>query len=138
MKKLLFVTLLLGSTMAMADGQQIVESRCMECHVIDGQGGDKKAAPPMYAVWHHYRQAFPEKGAFVEALSGWLVNGPDRDKSQMQGAIGKFGLMEKLEISEADARSVAEYLYEHHFDLPDWYVKHYNSKHGTKEHGYEK
>jgi hypothetical protein len=55
----------------------------------------------------------------------------------MKGAIKKFGVMDKLEISESDALSVAEYLYDRHFDLPDWYVTHYNNKHGKKEHGYD-
>lgn len=91
----------------------------------------------MYAVWHHYRQAFPEKGPFVEALSGWLLGEPSRDKSQMKGAIKKFGLMDRLEISEDEAKSAAEHLYTRHFDLPDWYVKHYNNKHGKKSHGYD-
>ncbi len=135
MKKLLILSLLFASNMAMADGKQILESRCMECHVVDGQGGDKQAAPPMYAVWHHYRQAYPEKEAFVAALSGWLQQ-PAKETAEMMGAIKKFGLMEKLEISEADAMSVAEHVYERAFDLPDWYVTHYNNMHGKKEHGY--
>ena len=136
MEKLLIASLILGSTMAMADGNQIIQSRCMECHVVNGQGGDKKAAPPMYAVWHHYHQAFPQKEAFVSALSTWLIH-PDKSKSQMKGAVKKMGMMDKLEISEVDALSVAEHLYDSHFELPDWYVTHYNSKHGTKDHGYD-
>ena len=136
MKKLLIVTLLLGSSVAMADGKQILESQCMECHAVNGQGGEKKAAPPMYAVWHHYRQAYPQKEAFVTAVAKWLKQ-PEKSKSEMKGAIKKFGLMDKLEITEAAALNVAEHLYDTHFDLPDWYVNHYNSKHGTKEHGYD-
>lgn len=120
----------------MADGKQIMESQCIECHMVDGQGGSKKAAPPMYAVWHHYRQAYPERGAFVAAISEWLRQ-PDRDKGEMMGAIKKFGLMEKMEISEADALSVAEHLYDRPFELPGWYLSHYKNKHGKKEHGYE-
>jgi cytochrome c len=136
MKHLLITSLLLGSSVAMADGKRVLESQCMECHMVDGQGGVEKAAPPMYAVWHHYRQVHPEKDAFVAALSGWLQQ-PDPSKSQMKGAIKRFGVMDRLDISESDALSVAEYLYDRQFDLPDWYVTHYNNKHGKKEHGYD-
>ncbi len=136
MKKLLIVSLLLSTSVAIADGKQTLETQCMECHAVDGRGGEKKAAPPMYAVWHHYRQAHPEKEDFVAAITDWLKQ-PMVEKSQMKGAIKKLGLMDKLEISEADAMSVAEYLYARPFELPDWYVTHYNNKHGKKEHGYD-
>lgn len=104
--------------------------------MVDGQGGSKKAAPPMYAVWHHYRQAFHDKASFVAAVTDWLKE-PKRSSSEMKGAVKRFGLMDKLEISEAEAISVAEHLYDRSFVLPDQYVTHYNNKHGKKEHGYD-
>ena len=136
MKKVLILALILSSGIAFADGKQLVKDECMMCHVVDGQGGEKKSAPPMYAVWHHYRQAHADKESFVAAITTWLQQ-PQKEKSVMKGAIKKMGLMEKLEITEAQAHSVAEYLYERDFDLPEWYLVHYNKKHGTKEHGYD-
>ncbi len=136
MKKTLIVALLLGSSAVLADGKQVLEGQCMACHVVDGQGGEKKAAPPMYAVWHHYLQAHPEKKDFVAAVTSWL-NQPHKDQSVMKGAVKKFGVMEKLDITEAQSLSVAEHLYDRAFELPGWYVAHYNKKHGTVEHGYD-
>ncbi len=135
MKKIITLALLLCSTAAFADGKQLLEGQCMECHTIDGMGGEKKSAPPMYAVWHHYRQAYTDKHSFVEAVTAWLTQ-PQKDKAVMMGAIQKFGLMDKLEIDAAQAHSVAEHLYEREFELPEWYLAHYNKKHGAKEHGY--
>lgn len=129
--------LLLGlSGSAMADGKQLLESRCMECHVVDGEGGEKAAAPPMYAVWHHYRQEYPERDAFVAAVSRWLQQ-PSRETSVMKGAVQKFGVMEQLEISAQDAQSVAAHIYQRDFEMPGWYLLHYKKSHGTKEHGYD-
>ena len=136
MKKIIALALVLSSAAAFADGKQILKDQCMACHVVDGQGGEKKSAPPMYAVWHHYRQAYADKHAFVAAITAWLEQ-PQKDKAVMMGAIKKFGVMDKLEIDTAQAHSVAEHLYEREFDLPEWYLVHYNKKHGTKEHGYD-
>ncbi|MDH5786264.1 MAG: cytochrome c [Chromatiales bacterium] len=138
MKKLLILSLLFGSTAAMADGKEIVETRCLDCHVIDGRGGERQAAPPMYAVWHHYRQAFPEEEQFVSAMTAWLVGEPSQYSSQMKSSIEKFGLMEKLSISEENARDVATYLYSQQFVLPEWYKKHYDRKFGSNASDSEK
>jgi hypothetical protein len=131
MKKGLFLALLIASGAAIADGQQVLEGECMGCHVIDGVGGEKKSAPPMYAVWHHYRQAHPDKASFVAAVSAWLQQ-PQSDKAMMSGAIKKFGLMDKLEIDESHSRSVAEYLYDRSFAVPEWYLVHFDKLHGEK------
>ncbi len=135
MKKILALSLLLAVNSVFADGHQLVEKHCMGCHVIDGRGGDKKAAPPMFSVWHHYRQAHPEKEAFVAAVMAWLAQ-PEQGRSVMQGAIKKFGVMERLALQEHEARQIAEYLHDHPFELPEWYVQHYNENHGQESHGY--
>ncbi len=136
MKKMLTLALLLSSASAFADGKQLLEGQCMECHTIDGMGGEKKSAPPMYAVWHHYRQKYSDKSSFVAAITAWLQQ-PQRDKALMMGAIKKFGPMDKMKIDVAQAHSVAEHLYERDFDIPQWYIVHYDKMHGSKAHGYD-
>ncbi|MEN8168935.1 MAG: c-type cytochrome [Pseudomonadota bacterium] len=136
MKKIIIMSLLVASGAVFADGKKVLEQVCMTCHVVDGQGGGQRAAPPMYAVWHHYRQAHTDKESFVAAVSSWLQQ-PQKEKSVMKGAVKKFGLMDKLEIDAVQAQSVAEHLYERSFNLPESYLAHYNAKHGKKSHGYD-
>jgi len=135
MKRIILLSLLLLPGITLADGKELLKALCMECHVVDGVGGEKAAAPPMYAVWHHYRQEYPERESFVAAMSGWLMQ-PDREGSLMQGAIQKFGLMEAPEISEAEAQTVAAYIYDIPFELPQWYLQHYNKSHDSRAYGY--
>ena len=132
MKKIITAMLLVLSAAAFADGKQVLEDTCMACHVVDGKGGEKKAAPPMYAVWHHYHQAYKDRESFVAAVSSWVLQ-PNKENTQMMGAIKKFGLMEKTELNEAEARSVAEYLYETSFDTPNMYLQHYRQGHEQKK-----
>ena len=120
--------LLVISPALFAGGKQVIEDTCMACHVVDGKGGEKKAAPPMYAVWHHYHQAYKDKESFVAAVSSWVLE-PNEENTLMKGAIKKFGLMEKTELNMDQAHSVAEYLYETNFETPEMYLKHYRKGH---------
>lgn len=133
----LFFSLALLTGTVHADGVTVARERCMECHVIDGVGGGKKPAPPMYGAWHHYRVDYPEREAFVAAVVGWL-KAPAAEKALMQGAVKKFGVMEKVELSEEDAEAVASYLWERSLDVPAAYVAHYNEQHGKPSHGYDR
>lgn len=136
MKTTALALLLLTTTAAVADGRAVLEGECMQCHLVDGQGGNKKPAPPMYAVWHHYRQAYPDRESFIAAMHDWLMQ-PHADKTVMKGAVKKFGLMEPVALSDEQATSVAAHLYDRPFALPESYLVHYNQQHGTKEHGYD-
>ena len=49
----------------------------------------------------------------------------------MPGALDRFGLMPAQDITEAEARAVAEYLYATDFTLPDWYSHHYLEEYGA-------
>lgn len=142
MKRILLLSVLLASGAQAADdavepmGRQLLEDHCMACHTVDGMGGGERPAPPMYAVWHHYRQAHDNEQDFTRAIAGWVHNPTDKS-AEMKGAVKKFGLMDKVDISEEDAQRIAEYLYSRPFELPESYLTHYREKHGTKAHGYD-
>lgn len=136
-KSLLFFTLALLAGTAHADGVTVARERCMACHIIDGEGGDKQAAPPMYGAWHHYRVDYPERGAFVAAVVAWL-DAPAAERALMQGAVKRFGVMERVALTTEEAQAVAGYLWERSLDVPEAYVAHYNEQHGQPSHGYER
>lgn len=100
----------------------------MQCHVVDGEGGETSSAPPMFAVRHHYSGTYPKRADFVRAVMSWLRE-PTREKVVMSGAVKKFGLMKKLELDEMQTQQIAEYLYDAPLDIPEWYLVHYKKKH---------
>ncbi len=130
MKKLILCLVFLSAAATVQGaGSELIEQRCMPCHVIDGKGGEKMAAPPMYAIWHHYRQVYPQKEEFVAAIDAWLQQ-PRKESSIMAGAVNKFGLMETPELAEGEGRRIAEYLYAQEYKLPSWYRMHYKKREG--------
>lgn len=114
---------------AQADsGIQLYEENCASCHGGEQRGSDR-VAPPIFAVKGHYLTPYPTKESFVQAVVAW-VKAPEESRAHMPGAIRRFELMPAIEISEADATKIAEFIFDGQFDRPGWYAQHYREEHG--------
>lgn len=108
------------------EGRQLFDKYCISCHSIEGA---PQTAPPIFGVINHVKAVYPEREAFVERVVAW-VNNPNPYDVLMPGAARRFGVMPKLGYPTEDVRKIAEFLYEHRTDLPQWYIKHYRQEHG--------
>ena len=122
-------------------GKKLFESTCLQCHAHHGKKhgqekgahgekkgdhsgkkdghGEKKAkhdrlAPPMHAVKKHYLMDYPEKKAFVKAVSSWAKK-PDAEKAKLKHAVEKFGLMPPQNLKKKELKKIAAYIYDTEF-----------------------
>lgn len=77
-------------------GEQLYQKHCNVCHGAT-QNGQKRLAPPIFAVKLHYLGVHDEPLTFTDAVSNW-VKQPAADQSLMPMAIRHFGLMPTLKI----------------------------------------
>ena len=117
------------TTDLVAAGEAVYLQVCFACHYAT-EMDPLVAAPPIFAVKHHYAD-FSDREGFVAAISGYVL-APSEAASRMPEARDRFGLMPAQEITEAEARAVAEYLYATDFALPDWYITLYQEEYGAR------
>ncbi len=110
------------------EGEAVFKRVCAACHYAT-ELDPLVAAPPIFAVQHHYAD-FSDREGFVAAISAYVL-APSEADSRMPEALDRFGLMPAQEITEAEARAVAEYLYVTDFTLPDWYINRYQEEYGA-------
>lgn len=108
-------------------GIALFQEHCATCHVK--QPDSPRQAPPIFAVKNHYLPTYADKASFTKAVAAWL-KAPAKERSLMPGAIRRFELMPPVEVSDADARKIAEFIYDAKFDVPGWYRQHYRQQHG--------
>ena len=92
------------------DSYKLLENTCLYCHAI-GDTDAKPVAPPMLVVRDVYKQNYPTKEAFVNALVKFTVD-PSEDKAIMKGDLAQYGLMEDSGITKDDVEEIAAYLYD--------------------------
>ena len=109
-------------------GKQLMENNCYACH-NPKTSEDRMIAPPMVAVKMHYLSDDISKEDFIDELVAFLEN-PSEEKSKMPGAIKKFGLMPYQFYPENTIRQIADYLFEHEIEEPEWFEEHYTKMHG--------
>lgn len=103
-------------------GKKLMENQCYVCHnpSTDHKG---RIAPPMVAVKSHYMTDSITNQEFVTAI--WdFVEKPNPYKSKMKGAVNRFGLMPYQAFKEEEIKLIADYIYKHKIDEPDWFKDH--------------
>ncbi len=133
MKKLLLVTLLLGSSLLAIDGYGVYKNKCASCHVEMMKKSEvlknmsKMKAPPMVEVSSRLKENIKttddeddvNRYLFVLFVKDYIIN-PDLDNSMCHaGALEKFGTMPTLKgkISPIEAYAVAEWLYDRYENI---------------------
>ncbi len=116
----------------------LLKSQCLICHG-GGVSHDAIIAPPMQAVKWFYSQRFSTKEEFVERMVAWGAN-PTEEKSLMKGAVKRFKIMPKPATSEADLKTIAEFIYDNELQSPDWFAERFEKMHreGKKGMGMKK
>ena len=105
-------------------GKKLMETYCYTCHSPTAPMDEGRIGPPMAAVKAHYLMNNSTKEEFIEKIVAF-VDEPSAEKSEMRGAIKKFGLMPYQEFPEGAAEKIAEYIYEYEIDEPDWFAEHW-------------
>lgn len=108
-------------------GKKILETECYICHNPKASM-ESMIAPPMIAIKQHYIDTNTTKEEFTEALIYW-VNDPEQE-SKMPGAIKKFGSMPYIPYPDDAIAQIAEYLYDHEIEKPEWFDEHFKAEHG--------
>jgi mono/diheme cytochrome c family protein len=108
------------------EGRFLFEKYCIACHQLQGPA---QIAPPVFGVINHVKGVYPEREVFIERIINWVEN-PNPNDALMPGAVKRFGIMPKLGYPSEDVRKIAEFLYDHQVELPQWYIEHYRQQHG--------
>lgn len=124
------LSLAFSSTFASDDGEKLYQQHCTVCH---GQpaAGQRRNAPPIFAVKNHYLAVHDDELTFVDAINSWVAN-PQEENSLMKGAIRHFNLMPKIPVPEDDVSKIAEYIFSDKIKIPEAYKQHYQRNHGEK------
>lgn len=125
---LIFTMMFSNLVLASDEARELFTKLCSRCHVSQGA---PTSAPPIFAVVHHVKSAYPDREGFINRVADWIAN-PDANQALMAGAVKRFGLMPKLNFKQSEVRKVAEYMFDSKLKLPVWYKKHYKEKHGTE------
>jgi cytochrome c553 len=87
-----------------------ISTHCGSCH---GLGLTEQAsAPNLMQVKKSWKQAYPEKQAFIDQMASFLLQ-PEAQKSRMDGAVKTYGLMPKMGYDPQQAKEIAAWLYTH-------------------------
>lgn len=108
-------------------GKKLMETQCYICHSPDAAMDSGRLAPPMAAIKAHYSEVSDSKEDFIQKIQSFLEK-PEAAKSQMPGAIDKFGLMPYQKFSEEDIAKIGDYIYDNKIEEPDWFQSHWNNR----------
>ncbi|MFH6604429.1 DUF3365 domain-containing protein [Maribacter algicola] len=109
-------------------GKKIMETECYLCHNPKASQASM-IAPPMIAVKKHYIDDNTTKEEFIESLILW-INDPEAP-SKMPGAQQRFGKMPYLPYPKETITQIAEYIYDHEIEEPEWFSAHFEEEHGN-------
>ena len=110
----------------------LLKMYCYPCHNPSAPSHDVILAPPLEAVKYRYKLSYPDKEAFVNAVTTMMLN-PKKDKALMIGAVEQFGLMNATALSEEKIRTIAAYIYDTELEKPVWFQEHFDKEHGKMQ-----
>lgn len=109
--------------------QQLLQTTCYACHNPKSASHDQMLAPPLVGIKQRYSREYTSRESFVEHLSAF-VQAPSEAAALMKGPIRRFGLMPKTALTKQQIIAVAEYIYDHKLEAPEWFPEHFQEKHG--------
>ena len=116
----------------LAEGFELMKNNCYACHSPNATM-ENRIAPPMFAVKSHYIDSTTTLEQFTKEVATFIKN-PSEDISKMPGAIRKFNLMPKYDISDEDIAKITSYIFYSEIEKPEWFDKH-QKKHHKKQRG---
>ncbi len=107
---LMLICIITSSLEASQNSALLFHGNCTTCHFET----KSVSAPAMMEVRKRYLSAFPDKKDFIKQMAEW-VHKPNEERSIMQDAIDKYGLMPNLAFEKDVLQDIAEYIYETDF-----------------------
>jgi hypothetical protein len=83
----------------------------------------------MIAIKKHYMTNETTKQQFITDIQNWIKK-PSEENSRMPGAIRNFGLMPYAPFPEETITQIADYMFDHDIDRPEWFEDHFNKERG--------
>ncbi|WP_409808268.1 c-type cytochrome [Algoriphagus sp.] len=106
------------------NGLVLLQKHCYSCHNPNTASHDEILAPPLFGIKNNYRNTFPEKDKFIDAMVGF-INSPSEEKALMKGPIKRFGLMPKPAVSPEAIKLIVSYIEANEIQKPTWYDAHH-------------
>ncbi len=107
-------------------GKKLMETYCYTCHSPTAPRMEGRIGPPMAAVKAHYLTGDPSQEKFVQQIVSF-VDEPSVKKSRMPAAVRRFGLMPYQQYPDGAVEKIAEYMYDHQIEEPDWFAEHWKA-----------
>ena len=104
-------------------GKKLLETHCYLCHNPSMPENGGRIAPPMAAIKAHYITDDVSKEDFINQVVTFASN-PTEDKARLFGAVRRFGVMPKQQFPEGVVEQIADYMYDHDIEEPDWFKDH--------------
>ena len=108
------------------EGLLLTEQHCFSCHSPSASMKDR-SAPPLEAVKRHYINSETNIEDFTQTLISFLEE-PTEEKTKMPGALKRFNLMPKMNISHEQITQIANYIYYAELEKPEWLDRRYTKK----------
>ncbi len=117
LKFTLLTVVALSALFGGVSGRELVEKRCGSCHMVSNPTIEQvkhMVAPPMWGVARHIKREIPQKDEFVSFVADYIMEPAEEKIRFNKEAFRRFGLMPSMKgtMTDAEARLVAEYLYE--------------------------
>ena len=109
-------------------GKKFMETLCYTCHDATTLE-EARLGPPMAAIKRRYLMEGGTRDEFINEILAWTEK-PSLEKAKMRGAVDRFGVMPYLAFPKDNIKQIAEYLYDHEIDQPEWFEEHYQKNHG--------
>ncbi|MCA0153886.1 c-type heme family protein [Winogradskyella vincentii] len=112
-------------------GKKLMETNCYVCHSPTASHDDR-IGPPMIAIKNHYINEETTKEQFVNDMKAW-INNPNEDDAKMRGAVRRFGVMPKQAFPIETIEQIADYMFDHEIEQPEWFEEHFNEEKGKHQ-----
>jgi len=112
-------------------GKKLMETYCYACHSATASE-ETRLAPPMIAIKKRYITKNTSKDDFIKAMQEWIKN-PTEEKAKMYGAVRRFGVMAKTPYPEETIMQIADYMFDHSIEQPEWFEAHFKNKRKSNE-----
>lgn len=108
MKKIIFLFLLILTSLTANDNRLLFYGNCIACH------GEVRnpSAPHLSEVKGYYLMAYPKKEDFIANMAEWVFD-PNAKTAQLPEAVEKYNLMPYLSIDLDTLTKIATYIYEY-------------------------
>ena len=127
-KKTKYTSMEINKDIQVHPGKELIEINCYVCHSPTASH-ENRLGPPMIAIKKHYIGDDTSKAQFIKDIQAWVQN-PTEENAKMFGAVKRFGVMPKAPYPEETIGQIADYMFDHDIEQPEWFEEHFNEQRG--------